>query len=217
MLVRVDDFGDLRAASFPAGTRGNELFAAVKQVVSELEKHARDQTAGRSAGAEGTASRAAAREALYEDLLEISRTARAMAFDTPGVDERFRVPRGNRNDQTLLSTARSFLVEAVPIQDQFLSHEMPLDFIQDLEADIEAFEQSIAEQNRGADTLTAATAAVESAIERGVTAVRRLDVIVRNKFREDPSTLAAWTSASHTERAPKAARPPQPPAPAPAD
>jgi hypothetical protein len=31
-------------------------------------------------------------------------------------------------------------------------------------------------------------------------ALRRLDVIVRNKFRDDPATLAAWEHARHVER-----------------
>ncbi|HEX3561075.1 MAG TPA: hypothetical protein VHU19_17910 [Pyrinomonadaceae bacterium] len=34
-----------------------------------------------------------------------------------------------------------------------------------------------------------------------MTAVRRLDAIVRNKFRDDPPTLAAWEHARHVERA----------------
>jgi hypothetical protein len=31
-------------------------------------------------------------------------------------------------------------------------------------------------------------------------ALRRLGVIVRNKFRDDPATLAAWEHARHVER-----------------
>ena len=30
--------------------------------------------------------------------------------------------------------------------------------------------------------------------------VRELDALVRNTFADDPSTLAAWESASHVER-----------------
>ena len=33
-----------------------------------------------------------------------------------------------------------------------------------------------------------------------MTALRRLDVIVRNKFSDDPATLAAWEHARHIER-----------------
>jgi hypothetical protein len=33
--------------------------------------------------------------------------------------------------------------------------------------------------------------------------LRELDAIVRNIFDDDPASLAAWTSASHVERAPR--------------
>lgn len=36
--------------------------------------------------------------------------------------------------------------------------------------------------------------------------VERLEVVVRNKYRADPARLAAWESASHLERAPRAKR-----------
>jgi hypothetical protein len=41
-------------------------------------------------------------------------------------------------------------------------------------------------------------------------AVRELDAIVRNTFRDDPATLAEWTSARHIERAPRHAAPQTP-------
>jgi hypothetical protein len=46
-----------------------------------------------------------------------------------------------------------------------------------------------------------ATAAIDELIERGLRIARRLDAIIRNKFRDDPARLAAWTSAHHVERA----------------
>jgi hypothetical protein len=33
--------------------------------------------------------------------------------------------------------------------------------------------------------------------------ITRLDAVVRNKYSRDPDKLAAWQSASRTERAPK--------------
>jgi hypothetical protein len=46
-------------------------------------------------------------------------------------------------------------------------------------------------------------------------ALRKLDPIIRNKYANDPATLAAWTSASHIERAPKRKKesPPSTPSP----
>ncbi len=55
-----------------------------------------------------------------------------------------------------------------------------------------------------------ATAAIDAVLERAVNIVRELDAIMRNQFANDPATLAAWLSASHTERAPRRAAPPSP-------
>jgi len=206
MLTRVRDFGASHVDAFPAATsRGAELFADVRAIVEELETHAAAQSSGRSAGAQGTESRAAARAELSDALEAISRTARAMSFDAPGIAERFRLPRGNRNDQQLLNSARAFKADAAPLKAEFIRHELPADFLADLDARIIAFESAINAQNSSRETRVSATEAIDTSIERGLTAVRQLDAVVRNKFHDDPATLAAWTSASHVERAPRPA------------
>lgn len=214
MLSRVRDFGASRAASFPAGTRGGELFARLAAVVAELESHAEAQTSRRSAASQGATSKDAARAALRESLEAVSRTARAMAFESPGLDERFRLPRGN-NDQSLVSTARAFLTDAEPLKAEFVRHELPADFLDTLRVRIEEFERASASQNNNRDAHVAATSAIGAAVERGVVIVRQLDAVVRNKFGDDAATLAAWTSASHTERTPRARKTAQPGTPAP--
>jgi hypothetical protein len=205
-FVRVRDFGTTYGSAFAAGSLGETLFASVSSIVAELEGHAATQASGASASVQGTASRATARAALVEDLEAISRTASISDSDTPGLGERFRLPRNNRNDQQLLSTARAFAQDAVPFKAEFIRHEMPADFLEDLNADIAAFEQAVKDQNLKRTARVSATESIDTAIERGVKAVRALDAIVRNKFRNDPAVLAAWTSASHTERAPRTAR-----------
>jgi hypothetical protein len=151
------------------------------------------------AAQESTAGKAAARDELRRDLEAISRTARVMALAMPGLENKFRVPR-SFSDQALLTTARAFASDALPLKTDFTRRGLPEDFLEDLADDIKAFAQAIAEtmQRRGAHV--AATAAIDEVIERGVNAARELDVIMRNKFAADPSTLAAWLSASHTQR-----------------
>ena len=198
MFVRAHDFGVTHAASFPASSRGGELFAALNAVVSELDKHMEAQTSHRSAAAQGTTSKAVARAALRADLEAISRTARAMAFDTPGLADRFHLPRNN-SDQALINAARAFAADAAPLKSEFIRHELPADFLDTLNAHIASFEAAGVEQNRNTGARVAATQAMDDAIERGHTIVRQLDAVVRNKFRADQATLAEWTSASHTE------------------
>jgi hypothetical protein len=85
-----------------------------------------------------------------------------------------------------------------------------------LNAGIAALEQAIDIQSSGVGNHVAAGAAIDDAVNRGMTTVRKLDAIVRNKYADDRAVLAEWTSASHTERAPHHSAPsPQPPTPTP--
>lgn len=205
MFLRVRQFGAARAASFPAGARGAELLTLLGTVITELEGHATAQASGASAAREGTALKAAAFEALREDLEPINRTARAMALVTPGLDDKFRLPR-NAGTQAWLTAARSFALDAEPLKAEFTRRGLPADFLEDLAADIRALEAAIDGRAQKAGSRVAATVAIDDAIGRGLSAVRELDAIVRNVFRNDAATLAEWTSASHTERQPR--RPP---------
>jgi hypothetical protein len=199
MLTRVRDFGAAHAADFPPATLGGEQFALVRAVVEELTRHAAAQASGAGSARQGSASRAVARAALRDELQVITRTARAMALDMPGLETKFRLPRSG-SDQSLLATARAFASDALPLKAEFIRHELPADFLESLNTEIEGFENAVNGQNTGKDTRVAATASIDTALERGMSAAQRLDALVRNKFRNDPAVLAAWVSASHTER-----------------
>ncbi|MFL6227791.1 MAG: hypothetical protein ACJ741_03320 [Pyrinomonadaceae bacterium] len=205
--ARVRDFGATHAAAFPATTRGGELFAQLAATVAELDGHAEAQVAHRSAAAQGTTGKAAARDALRRDLEAISDTARALSVTTPGLRELFRLPRGN-NDQALLSTARAFHTAAAPLKADFIRLELPADFLENLEADINGFGRASVGQISSRQARVAATNAIGTAIERGLAVLRQLDAVVRNKFRDDPATLAAWESASRAECTHRKARQP---------
>lgn len=198
MFVRVQTFTAERAASFPAESLGGETVAELKRVVEMLTEAATTQTSGLSSVQRATAERMAAREALRESMQALSRTARAMGLDTPGLETKFRLPRSG-SDPALLQTARAFAVDAVPLKDKFLSLAMPASFIEDFKEDIADLERAMGQQNTGRGAHVSATVSVESAAERGMNAVRKLDAIVRNMFHNDPATLAAWESARHIE------------------
>jgi hypothetical protein len=208
MFIRVRQYGADHAAAFPATSRGGEVLAELDNVVTELEGHAATQSAGARGSRESTTLKAVARAALREDMEAIRRTARVIALTMSGVDEKFRVPR-NAGDQTWLAAARSFAQDAEPLKAEFIRRGLPQDFIDDLNADIESFEEATSNSAQKAGSRVAATVAIDEAIERGMKAVRELDAIVRNTFRDDPAALAGWTSASHTERAPRS-EPPKP-------
>src|SRR5205085_10383116 len=120
MLVRMRDFGQERTADF-AKSFGAQLFAELNDEVENLTQQAETQTSRRSAAKQSTTSKAAARAALLEDMEAISRTARAMAINDPGLADRFRMPHSN-GDQALLSAARAFATDAVAYKAEFIKH-----------------------------------------------------------------------------------------------
>jgi hypothetical protein len=198
MLVRVRDFGATYADRFPPSSLGGQAFATVKAAVDALSQHAASLMSGRGTAREGTTSKAVAREALRDDLDAITRTARALALDTPGVDDKFRPPRGS-GDQTLLNAARAFARDAAPLVPQFLAHDMPPDFLEDLDKDMTEFENAIRDREMGKDMNVAARASIDSAMEAGIDAVRRLDAVVPNRLRDDGAAVAVWERARRIE------------------
>src|SRR5215813_6866078 len=208
MLTRVREFGSRHASDFPADSFGGQIFVEVSAVITALAGYDTAQSVGRGGVRESTVSKATTRATLYEHLLAINVTARALALDTPGLETKFRMPRSG-TDQALLTAGRAFAVDAVPLAGEFQKHEMPANFIDELNADIAALEEAISGWARHGDSHVAATASLDATVERGIKAVQRLNAIVRNKFRDDPAALAAWESASHVERRSRTGTPPQ--------
>ena len=195
-------FGQAHVTDFAANSLGTQTFTTLAGIIAEIDGLAAGETSARGDARQGTETRAQARAALRDDLEAINRTARVMADEVPGLNDKFRLPR-NTNDTDLLNAARAFKGDAEPLKAQFISHELPADFLEDLQADIEAMESAIGDQSSGVGSHVAASAALDDAFNRGIDVVRKLDAIVRNKYANNSGVLAEWTSASHTERAPR--------------
>lgn len=204
MLKRVRNFGEVRAADFPDTSLGHELFREFSDALKELDANATNQASGANAAVGGTRTKGTIREELIAALTAINRTAKAMAFDTPGLEDKFRLPRSG-SDQALLNAARAFAVDAAPLKAGFLRHEMAETFLEELQTQIDAFELALNHRATAKGVRVSATVGIDSALTRGVSAVRRLDAVIQNKFRNDAATLAAWTTASHVERANRSA------------
>lgn len=204
---RVHGFSEAHQADFADKSIGKLLFADLAALIAELDRLSAAQVSGFGLAHQGTKTRSQARADLLEDLRAINRTARAMSDDVPGIEDKFRLPRGN-NDQNLLSAARAFAADAEPLAAKFIAHELPADFLEDLRADIAALEEAINRQSSGVGDHVAANAAIDDAIGRGTEIVSKLDAIVKNKYANNPAVLAEWASASHTERAPRHKKPP---------
>jgi hypothetical protein len=215
MFMSARQFGTTHKDAFPPDSRGTELLAQLDDIITQLETHAAAQASGKSASKEGTTLRATARATLQDNMEAITRTVRVIAFTVLGLEDKFRLPR-NVGDQALLAVARSFAQDALPLKDEFIRRGMSANFLEELHASIAALEAALVHKTQKRGTHIAATAAIDQTTTDGINAVRELDAIVRNVFRQDPATLAEWTSASHTEsgsRHTKAAQLPTQPTP----
>ena len=202
MFIRVREFGAAHAAQFPPTSFAGEQLIVVDSVINTLETHTSVQSSGRSTVRQSATSKAVARDELMRDLEAISRTARAMGMTIPGLADKFRIPH-HQSNQTVLTVARAALSDALPFKTEFIRRGMPANFMEDLQSDIDELEETIARKAQGAGSQVAATAAIDTEIERGMNAVRELDPVMRNTFSSDPATLAEWQSASHVERPPR--------------
>ncbi len=190
MFVRVRDFGKTHGNLFPESSVAREQFATVDATVKQLSQHAVTKM---SAVREGKSTKAMAREALLDRIEAMALTARAIAGDTPGLKDKFRVP-VPRTDQALLTAGRLFARDAEEFKDQFLAHAMPQTFLADLIGLVETFEGAIQEREEGKGGSTAARASIKAALASGTTAVQKIDAMMTNHLRGDSATTALWRS-----------------------
>lgn len=196
---RTREFLDAHKSEFPDGTRAAVLRSMLISIISEIEEQAANQDAATLDRQESTAQKRAALKSIKEQLRPINRTARSLEEQSPGISDQFRMP--TDADEAVLARARAFISEATPIQSEFTSRGLPDTFLTDLQSAIGAYQSA---DNRQAGALarqTGATAAIREALKQLLSTVRELDAIIRNRYRSDPATLAAWRSAAHIERA----------------
>ncbi|HEV7475153.1 MAG TPA: hypothetical protein VGN90_13960 [Pyrinomonadaceae bacterium] len=215
MFLRLKAFGASHP-NIPATTVWPQLVTDLNSVIADLDGQVSSEEVGKGAKLAGTATRSAAREALREDVEAIVRTARVIGETKPGFDDRFRMPRGD-NDQAMLDLARGIaaLVADAAVKAEFISHAMPSDFVEDLNADIAALQDAIGDQSEGRAGIKSAGVSIDETDARGVRIARAMDVVVNNFHRNNAPVLAEWETARHVERAPrrKKSTPEEPPKP----
>jgi hypothetical protein len=198
MLKRVRDFGAEHATDFPPDSPTGQMFADVTHVVDKLEQEAVTQYTGIGSSLESTQTRASARERLRETLQLFVITAQAVATAKGSdVDQEFRMPR--KGDQRLITAAKAFAQQAAPLKADFVLHGMPDTFLDDLNAEIDDFDETVAAHTNTRESRAAARYGIDAALEEGLMAAVRLDAVVRNRMRQNGEALAKWQIAHHVD------------------
>jgi hypothetical protein len=183
------------------------LYADLQATIIEIEQKAAAHGAGRSDARQGTQTINEAREDLLADLLALREAAKVI-----GVEEKFPYP-PRSNDEQLLQMAGIYANNALPSKTQLIAHELPPDFVEDLDGNKAAFQSTIAERLNGVGDHIAARRELDDALARGVEIVRKLTGLMKVRYANHPGKLAEWASATHIERAARRARPHPPVSP----
>ena len=202
LATRMRDFGVAQAAAFPAASVGGQKFAALNTLVAGIDQSGSRQALSKGSAQTSTQAKRELRARLRQQMKAIRDTAISLESEQPGISKSFRMPPTN-GDESLVNAARAFVAAATPSQAQFTSRELPASFLSDLTDTIEKFEASVSDSNQQRGNRSAATASLQDSLAQVLKLRRELDPIVRNKFRNDPATLAMWESASHLERPPR--------------
>jgi hypothetical protein len=197
MLISVREFDGVNANDYKAFADAAAQFMIVRSAIDALEGYAAAQTSGASSRAVDRKSVIAA--AIRRKLKDIARTARALNFDDEGFRRLFIVPEDN-SEQKVLAFARESATEAAKYKADFLRLAMRESFVDDLLADITAYETAINEKSGAQDSSVGATAGIDAEIKRAMEAAIILDAIMKNVYTDNPVKLAEWTRARHVRR-----------------
>jgi hypothetical protein len=210
MFLKVRDFFATHTADFPAASIAAVIFAPLLPIIDQLAQIAGEQISTRGTYSQTIEVKSDARDILFVMLQDISDLATTLAYEINGLEEKFRLPR-NRRDQNLIAAGRAFAADAAAFEDEFIGYGMAATFIADLTAATDAFEQSLTPANVAGQDKSGKTAAVAPLVNEGMVIVRRLTPVVRKKYRNSASRLAAWEFARHVERTlPQTPAPPNP-------
>jgi hypothetical protein len=137
-----------------------------------------------------------------EHLAPISRIARAILADAPGIEKALKMPEYYITTLTLISEANAMRDAAAFYEDQFVDAGRPTDFLAQLDAATETLRQCMLGKARNLGLQVGAGAGLERQIQHGRSVLEILDTIVRAAFRDNQQLLAEWRSARRVRAKP---------------
>ena len=196
---RVKTFGTNHAADLAPTSVGGKQLAIVTAAVPQAQSQATDQKSAAGDRGKATLTKAHIHPDLYGQLHDISENAHTLAdLGVTGLDAKFRMPRSGGHG-ALLTAARQFVKDATPLKDQFTGLNMPADFLDTLGTTITNFENATDDQSGGLKDQVVSTVGLGGTVGDARKALRVLNRVVRNTYKNNPTVLAEWEVASHIE------------------
>lgn len=202
-LRRIHNFGQANAPVVTANVKAAAAFAAIGQYIEQLDETGALRTSAGETKLTQTGFRRMKRTELNGFLIRMSNIARDIERNTPEFVNNFRVQRHNRNDSTLLESARAFYRDSETGAQDFIDYGLPPRFRETLLTLIDEFEAAINQQDSANRTRIGANATIDDIVDNALTGRRTLTIIVPNLFSDNPGKLAEWAAASHIEKLPR--------------
>ena len=196
----VDAFGLANAAEFPVAGLGGQQFALIHTAVTSTATLGAGQVSGGEQTHSAVLGKVACRFHLHDDLLAIINAAHTLVLlGNPTIGGKFLMPHST-GDQALLNSARAFAADALAFSAALISVGQAADFIAHLNADITTFEGLISTKGTALTGQAGATGGLADAAHKAAVALHILKTIVPNTYKNNPTKLAAWATASHVEK-----------------
>lgn len=200
-------FMTANATDFPANSPGGKIMPQFAAAIAQAKQFA----AGQSGGAAGKALHIDNKGDDLDDLKELMRmldnAADALGDELPGIENLFGLPR-NRSEASLLAAARAQHSASEQYENRLIEYDLPGTF----RADMLRLINDIDRANNAADTSgtggAGSTGGLKATLAELGALSKKIDAINRNKHRANPAKMSAWTTASHLERDPQAAKKP---------
>lgn len=206
MFVRARAWAQGRSADFnqnpptAVGSKFNGTLSKLGSVISSLGGTAAIQAGGDFG--EETEGQRVLRSDVFEALRNVNRTMSAVAEDqeTPEIMDRFRMPHGN-NDGDLPAKLRAFAtaIDELSLGDELAGH-ANVETAASLRAMATAFEGSEGEQGGALAGRAGATAQIPVHLRSGKAAVKTLNAIFSNKYKDNAELLTGWKTASRVQK-----------------
>ena len=192
MAARVRDFcrthGDQNPGYTAAVTR-------LEERVARAEALAKQEVAGRLTVAGAVANKEQLRHEIQQTVALLAGLARPAAKEEPDLAAGVARTAVQLGHQAFLTRARVAADTGSAHKELLARYGMPENFLTELGAALDRFEQALNEKHNGRAAHVGARAELEAVAAEIMLIVRQLDALNRFRFRKDAESLAAWKSA----------------------
>jgi hypothetical protein len=192
MAGRARDFCRTHPDQNPGYTAATER---LEERLARAEALARQEVSGRQTAAGAVVNKEELRLEIHKTIALLAGLAGPASNEERDLSVGIIRPILNGSHQAFLTRSRVAADTASTHKDLLTRYGMPENFLGDLNAALDRYEQALNQQHLGRAAHVGARAELEAVTSEIMLIVRQLDALNRFRFRKDAESLAAWKSA----------------------